>query len=339
MELVRKFWKFLVAIKDGLVLILLLLFFGGLTLLLSSSPEGAQVTDGALILALDGTISEQPADIDPLSTLLSGAAPMREYSARDIIHALDKAKSDDRVTMVVLDLDRFIGGGQATLAEVGERLDAVKKSGKPIHAFATIYTNDSYQLASHASQIWVNPQGGVLLAPPGGKGLYFAQALKKFGVTANVYRTGTYKAAVEPYLRDDQSPEAEENEHSLYASIWESWNDEVKAARPSAQIDALIKTPAELVEAAKGNLANMALGQKLVDHIATPVAFAAAMNAALKEEPGDYPLDIAGTHIDDYIMALPIEQSGRRLRSSPSRALLLTASAGLALPRAIPCPT
>ena len=310
MELARKVWKFLVAIKDGLALIALLLFFAGLALLLSSRPSPATVTDGALILAIDGTISEQPADVDPVSMLLSGTAPMREYAARDIIRALDEAKDDDRVKMVVLDLDRFIGGGQATLAEVGERLDALKKAGKPVHAYATLYTNDSYQLAAHATQIWVNPMGGAMIVPSGGKGLYFAEALKKFGVTANVYRVGTFKSAVEPYTRNDQSPEAAENALALYGDLWQAYQDEVAKARPSANLAALAKDPAGQVEANKGDMAQTALALKLVDKLATPVEFPAAMNKALKEEPGEYPTDIAGTHIDDYLTTLTPETGG-----------------------------
>ena len=281
-----------------------------LATLLSGRPGAAPITDGALILALDGSISEQPAAIDPLSTLLSGSAPMREYAAKDIVRALEVAKDDDRIKMVVLDLDRFLGGGQATLAEVGERLDALKKAGKPVHAYATLYTNDSYQLAAHASQIWLNPMGGAMVVPTGGKGIYFGEALKEFGVTANVYRVGTFKSAVEPYTRNAQSPEAKENALALYGDLWQAYQDEVAKARPAANLAALSKDPAGQVEANKGSMAQTALAMKLVDKLATPVEFAAAMNKALKEEPGEYPTDIAGTPIDEYLMALSPDDSG-----------------------------
>ncbi len=310
MEFARKVWKFLVAVKDGLALLFLIVFFGALAVLLSGRPQGGPVTEGALILALDGTISEQPANIDPLATLISGSAPVREFAARDILHALDKAKDDDRVKMIVLDLDRFLGGGQATLAEIGDRLDAVKKAGKPVHAYATLYTNDSYQLAAHATKIWVNPMGGALITPTGGKNLYFGEALTKLGVTANVYRVGTFKSAVEPYVRNDQSPEAKENAVALYSGLWQAYQDEIAKARPAAQIAQLVKDPASLVEASDGNLAKMALSLKLVDEMADPVQFAAAMNKAMDEEPGEFATDIAGTVIQDYIFANPMEQSG-----------------------------
>ena len=82
-------------------------------------------------------------------------------------------------------------------------------------AYATGYTDDSYQLASHASEIWMNPLGAVAIAGPGGNNLYFKGLFDKLGVTANVYRVGTYKAAVEPYTRSDMSPEARANAQAL----------------------------------------------------------------------------------------------------------------------------
>ena len=109
---------------------------------------------------------------------------------------------------MALDLDIFSGGGQATLSAVGEALDAVRKAGKPVLAYATAYDDDSYLLAAHASEVWLNPMGGVLVTGPGGANLYMKGLLDKLGVTANVYKAGTYKAAVEPFTRTDMSPEA-----------------------------------------------------------------------------------------------------------------------------------
>ena len=85
----------------------------------------------------------------------------------------------------------------------------VRASGKPVAAYATGYSDDGYQIAANASEIWLNPLGAVVLAGPGRQNLYYKGLLDKLGVTANVYRVGTYKSAVEPYIRNDMSPEAE----------------------------------------------------------------------------------------------------------------------------------
>ena len=91
----------------------------------------------------------------------------------------------------------------------------MRASGKPVLAYATGYTDDSYQLAAAATEIWLNPLGGVLIAGPGGINLYYKGLLDKLGVTANVYRVGTYKSAVEPFIRNDMSPEARQNYQAL----------------------------------------------------------------------------------------------------------------------------
>ena len=112
MAFLRGAWRILVGVKDALVLLFLLLFFGLLYMALSfsSKPQEAAVSTGALLLKLDGVIVEQPAEVDPVS-LLSGPAPdVHEYRLRDVVTALEAAKSDDKIKAVVLDLDGFMGG-------------------------------------------------------------------------------------------------------------------------------------------------------------------------------------------------------------------------------------
>jgi protease IV len=273
MAFARSAWRILVAFKDGLVLLFMLLFFGLLFAALSSAPNPAMVRDGALLIELDGFISEQPAAVDPIKALLSNQAPVREYRQRDIVRALEIAKTDDNVKAVVFDLDSFIGGGQASLSEIGESIDAVKKSGKPVYSFATAYSDDGYQIAAHASEIWMDPMGGVLVTGPGGSQPYLKGLLDKLGITPHVYKVGTFKSAVEPFIRSEQSPEAREALQAVVDEIWGQWRDTVAKARPAAQIDALLKDPAGAVEAAKGDLAAIAKSSKLVDKLGDRKSF------------------------------------------------------------------
>ena len=266
MKFVAKVWKLLVGIKDGLVLLLLLLFFGLLFAAMSARPTIGAGEKGALVLDLTGPIVEQPAQADP-TEVLSGAAGVREYRLRDVVHSLRKAAGDERIQAVVLDLDVFSGGGQATLAQAGDAIDAVKKAGKPVLAYATAYDDGSYMLAARASEVWLNPLGGVLVNGPGGNNLYFKGLLDKLGVTANVYRVGTYKAAVEPFIRSDMSPESRENLQALYGAVWENWQQEVRQARPKAQISAYAAALPARLQAAGGDMAKAALAAGLVDRV------------------------------------------------------------------------
>ena len=113
---------------------------------------------------------------------------------------------------VALDLDGFTGGGQNASA-TSPTPSACTRRRKPVIAYGVGYTDDSYQLASAASEIWLNPLGLGPGRRPGGSNLYYKGLLDKLGVTANVYRVGTYKSAVEPFIRNDMSPEAQAELH------------------------------------------------------------------------------------------------------------------------------
>ncbi len=273
MDFVKKAWKILVAIKDGLVLLLMLLFFGALLALLSASPNPAAVTEGALLVDLDGVVVEEKSAVDPLAILTSGAAPIQEFQLRDVVRAIEGAATDDSVKVVVLDLDRFLGGGQTSLARIGDALDKVKAAKKPVYAYATAYYDDSYQLAAHADEIWMDSMGGALFSGPGGSRLYYGDLLERLDVTAHIYKVGTYKAAVEPYSRASQSPEAKENAQSLYDALWSQWLEDVGKARPKARIKAVTTDPAAIVTAAGGDLAKAAIDNGLVDRIGNRVDF------------------------------------------------------------------
>jgi protease-4 len=263
MKFVRAIWKLLVGIKDALVLILMLLFFGGLYATLSARP--APIKAGVLDLNLNGAVVEQPARAE-WSDVASGNR-LGEYRLRDLVQALDKARDDSRVKAVALDLDGFTGGGQTAIGDLADAVRRVRAAGKPVIAYGVGYTDDSYQLASAASEIWLNPLGAVLIAGPGGSNLYYKGLLDKLGVTANVYRVGTYKSAVEPFIRNDMSPAAKENYQALDQAELESWRQRVKQARPKANVDLFLSNMTGAVAAAGGDMAKAALANGLVDRI------------------------------------------------------------------------
>lgn len=288
MRFVGKVWRFLVGVKDGLVLILLILFFGALYVALSAAPTIAPGEHGALLLDLDGPIVEEPATASPLE-LVSGAALPREYRLRDVVNALRTAATDERVEAVVLDLDIFSGGGQVALSDVAAAMDVVRRARKPVLAFASGYTDDSYQLAAHASEIWLDPLGAVAITGPGGANLYFKGLLDKLGVTANVYKVGTYKAATEPFTRNDMSPEARESIQAIATALWDNWRSEVQRARPKAQLAAYVADPTALFARNGGDMARGALAAGLVDRLGDRTAFGARVAEIVGSDDDDVP--------------------------------------------------
>ena len=314
MHFAGKVWRLLVGIKDGLVLLFMLLFFGLIFAILTARPSPAQVREGALLLELDGVIVEERTPIDPFAALLAGSAPVGEYQARDLVRALDAAATDERINAVVLDLDRFLGAGQVHLAEVGEALDRVRAAEKPVLAYATAYADDGVFLASHASEVWVNPQGGAFVAGPGGNRLYYAGLLEKLNVNARVYKVGTYKSAVEPFTEAGMSDPARENAQALYGALWEEWQASVKKARPAADLALVSGDPAAWVEAADGDLATAALNAGLVDKLGTRIEFGERVTEIVGEDdwnemPGTYP----STSLSAWLEENPWPTDGREI--------------------------
>jgi protease-4 len=313
----RKVWNLLVAIKDGLALIFLLLFFVTLFGLLAGRPNaGLPVSEGALLIELDGIVSEQPAEIDPFAAL-SGGNNLKEVRVRDVVHALESAADDSRVTSVVLDLDRFLGGGQVSLAEIGDAIDKVRAKKKPVLAFATAYTTDSYQLASHASEVWADPIGGVAIAGPGGSRLYYKGLMDRLGVTANIYRVGTFKSAVEPFLRADQSPEAEAANLAYAGALWEQWLADVKKARPKAEIDPFIADTGAAVRAAGNDLSKASLDAGLIDKLGSRMAFASRVAEISGTYDDSQPWNYNAIPLENWVAANPPKQPGSAIAVVP----------------------
>jgi len=274
MKFARAIWKLLVGIKDALVLIFMLLFFAVLYAGLSTRPT--PVGDGILALEINGAVVEQPSQ-PTFAELAGGGSPIREYRLRDLVGALDAARDDDRVKAVALDLERFTGGGQAAMTDFADAVRRVRESGKKVIAYAPAYGDDSYLVASAASEIWLDPLGAVAIAGPGGSNLYFKGLLDKAGITPNVYRVGTYKAAVEPFTRSDMSPEARQNAEALAGAMLESWREAVLKNRPKARIDGYMRDPVGALTASGGDLSRAAVGLGLVDKIATREEFEAQL--------------------------------------------------------------
>jgi protease-4 len=294
MRFVGKAWKLLVGIKDGLVLLLLLIFFGALYSALSVSPYKDSARAGALRLDLSGAIVEQPTRADPFAAALGGGPAVRQYRVAQLVRALDAAATDDRIRAVALDLDIFVGGGQTAIADVGAALDRVRRAGKRVVAYATGYTDDGYQLAAHADEIWLDPLGAVLFTGPGRTNLYYGALLRRYGVNIHVYRVGQFKSAVEPYSRSDMSPEARAATQALANTLWETWQADVRNARPRARarLGEWAANPQRFIDAAGGDMARAALDAGLVDQLGDRVAFGRRMAQLAGNEdervPGRY---------------------------------------------------
>ncbi|MGX7896634.1 signal peptide peptidase SppA [Tsuneonella sp. HG222] len=302
MTFARKVWHLLVAIKDGLSLVFLLLFFWALFALLTARPSPAAVREGALLLDLSGSVVEEPQTVPPFERLLSSAVPSRQFAARDLVRSIDAAAKDERIKAIALDMSTFLGGGQVHMQEIGEALDRFRRTDKPVLTYAVAYSDDAMMLAAHASEVWVDPMGGVVLTGPGGSNLYYAGLLERFKVKAHVFRAGTYKSAVEPYLLSGMSPEARENAEALYGSLWTEWQANVKQARPKAQITRVTGDIVAWVEQSGGDLAKASVAAGLADKIGTRVEWGERLAAVAGDDEWDKsPGAFAASDLDTFL--------------------------------------
>lgn len=313
MRFARKVWKLLVAIKDALVLAFLLLFFGLLYAALAMRPTPGKVSEGALVVHLDGTVVEETADVDTLDVLLAQGGQValpEETRARDVARALRLAATDRKVKLVAIDLSRFVGGGFVHLREIGAAMDAVRAAGKPVLTYADAYADDGTQLAAHASEAWVNPMGGAMVTGPGGNQLYFASLLNKLKIEAHVFRVGTYKSFVEPYTRDGPSPAALQASTELYGDIWRAWQADVQKARPKANLALVTRDPVGWLRASGGDLSRASKAAGLIDRTGTPTDFADRVAQLSGNKAKASSGEIVGTPLATYLAAHPESTAG-----------------------------
>jgi signal peptide peptidase SppA, 67K type len=313
MKFARRVWRLLVGIKDALALLFLVMFFGLVYAALASRPTAGRVETGALLLDLDGVVVEEKSEVDPFRLLLAGDVPTREFPARDIERALRLAASDDRVKVVVLDLSRFLGGQFVHLKGIGAAMDEVRKAGKPVLTFANVYVDDGLQLAAHSSEAWLDPMGQAFIAGPGGHMTYYKGLIDRFKVNAHIYRVGTYKSYVEPYLRQDMSPEAREANEDVYGALWRAWQDDVKKARPKAQVENFAANPVAAVQGVAGkDFAKGAKALGLVDRLGDKSEFDARVEAIAGKatNSSDEEIPYSHTKLSTWLAARPEKQAG-----------------------------
>jgi len=223
-----------------------------------------------LVLSPAGVIVEQRSE-GILSNELFGEDLAAETVLQDIVDALELSKEDTRIKAVLLDLRNLRSAGLTKLQDVGAALTRFRQSGKPVIAAADIYTQRAYFLAAHSDRIYLNPMGGVLLTGFGIYQNYYKAALDKLLVQLHVFRVGTYKSALEPFMRNNMSEFDREASSALLEVLWASFKADVAGLRgidPKALDDYTNHYPERLADHG-GDAAQLALSFRLVDELKT----------------------------------------------------------------------
>lgn len=287
-------WSLLDAMRRALLNLFLLAFIA-LVVAGLLSEEGPQVPDGgALIVNPAGELVDQISYVDPLSTLFNGSNAPPETLLRDVIKAIDAAATDKRIKMIVLETDGLEHGGISKMQELGQALTRFREHGKAVIAVGDNFNQDQYWLAAQADQVFLNPMGEIMLQGYGVYTNYFKEALDKLQVTMHIFRVGTYKSAVEPFIRDSMSAEVKENHLAWLSALWQQYKSGVATRRGMApeKIDEYVNKLDEIFAAQHGDAAKAALAWHLVDALKT------------REEANDFLIEQVGEDEDGYFRGI-----------------------------------
>lgn len=206
-------------------LITLVLFFSILAGIATTFSSGSGVmelkTNSVLKISLS-TISEKVVTDDWRSLPWGFGIPSKEetpVSLTDALASIRKAKEDDRIRGIYLNLDNYAGGMASTI-DLRAALEDFKKSGKFIYAYADGYGQKAYYLSSVADKVILNPEGTVQLVGLASSNLFFKGALDKLGIKAEIFKVGTYKSAVEPFMLDHMSEPNKEQVSEYLSGVW-----------------------------------------------------------------------------------------------------------------------
>ncbi len=292
-----------------LFLFLLILLFAALAKEAPKVPEKA-----ALVIAPQGALVEELSAY-PWEEVLTnpGVADQQETLVRDVVDAIREAKDDEHIQALFLDLDGLERGGLSKLQEVRAAVADFRKGGKKVIAAADSYGRDSYHLATIADEVHLHPEGLLLIEGYGLWQPYFKAGLDKYEINWHVFRVGEYKSAVEPFLRNDPSPEAREEYLDILNDLWGSYLADLAAGRklPVPAVRSAIDDITARLAATGGDFARAALQARLVDRLSQRDEVEKRLIELVGEEDEgrgeDDPPSFRQVSVEDYLKA-------RRLR-------------------------
>ncbi|EAQ51907.1 MULTISPECIES: signal peptide peptidase SppA [Vibrio] len=269
-------WKLITFVRLALVNLFFLLSIAIIYFVYfhSDTTQPTVPQESALVLNLSGPIVEQSRYINPMDSVtgsLLGKDLPKENVLFDIVETIRYAKDDDKVTGIVLALKELPETNLTKLRYIAKALNEFKATGKPIYAVGDFYNQSQYYLASYATKVFLSPDGGVLLKGYSAYSLFYKTLLEKLDVNTHVFRVGTYKSAIEPFIRDDMSDAAKESASRWLGQLWGAYVDDVSNNR---QIDAKTLNPSmdsflKDLESVDGDIAKLAEKLGLVDELAT----------------------------------------------------------------------
>ena len=265
-------WTLIDAVYKVVVIVSVLLVVGLIALVFRGNAPATMEDNVALVVYPTGHLVETT-DEDPAARFLEGFAgePPASTPLRNLTDALEQGAKDPRIALAVLKLDEMDGAGVAQLQELATAVKTFRAAGKPVYAYGPYFDQGDYLVAAQADSVALDPMGTVFLEGLDVYQPFFKEALDKLGVDVHVFRVGEYKSAVEPFERNDMSPEAREANKKWLTDLWTSYGREVGHGRqlPETAMNDYTGGLAAALQKAGGDAAVVAKDGKFIDAIET----------------------------------------------------------------------
>lgn len=256
--------------------IAIILIFSGIELIKDLKKQDVVPQYGTLVLDLEGVIVDSTRYDDEIYALQNKiygkkVNTSRENSLFELTQKIAQATTDPNIDGMVLKLDNFVGADMSSLQYVGKYLSKFREANKPIYAIGSNFNQSQYYLASYANKIYLTPLGAVSVYGLSANNLYYKTLLDNLKINTHVFRVGTYKSAIEPFIRDDMSDAAKSNTTRWLSAMWENYLNDISVQRKKAPSQ-LVPNPTDMLselKAAKGSMSQYALSTGLVDVVAS----------------------------------------------------------------------
>jgi len=297
-------WHILEGVRKTLHLILLLVIFGFILAVLHTSvplvPRSA-----ALVLAPEGELVEQLSS-DPLRRAIGQASggPAPETLLKDVIDAVELAKNDSRIKLIVLDLGNLDKSGLSKLQEIGASLRDFRSAGKRVVVGADSLDQTQYYVAAQAGEVYLDPLGFVHIDGFSYYRMFLKDAIDKLGVDVNIFKAGTFKSFTDQFSRSDMAPSEREESSAWLAALWNAYTQDVTRARSlpaNALSEYVVEEPAALA-AVNGDAAKLALQRGLVTALKTRRQLADELKTLVGEDQDTHSFNSIG--MNQYLAAV-----------------------------------
>lgn len=243
---------------------------------IASDDDEIKVADTSVLrLNLNGPIVEEKTYVDPVEAAINDATMGNDEPAEilldDIVEVIDQATEDQRISVILLDLQKMPNAHLNKLKQITQALERFKAADKKVIASGYYYSQAQYYLAAHADEVSMHPYGGVEIQGFAMYPLYFKDALEKLGITQHIFRVGTFKSAVEPFIRNDMSDAAKEANSVWLGALWQEYKQDVAAVRPfdESNFDETMDVFLAKMQAVNGDSGRYALEHQWVDSLKT----------------------------------------------------------------------